>query len=109
MSECVMLLASFTDAAHSECAAGQGLDGNSRGRHSHHWKGPLLHSFHSFVMKGRVFPEASGGFLVPFQREQVTKVNPRFANVLILVVGSTPCREPFRGIIRFESFLQAQS
>jgi len=33
---------------------------------------------------------------------KVMRVNTRMANVSILVVDSTPCREPFRGIIRVQ-------
>ncbi|RUP49420.1 LOW QUALITY PROTEIN: hypothetical protein BC936DRAFT_142563 [Jimgerdemannia flammicorona] len=31
---------------------------------------------------------------------KVVRVNPRFANVAIMVVGTTPCREDFQGIVR---------
>ncbi|RUS19615.1 hypothetical protein BC937DRAFT_87204 [Endogone sp. FLAS-F59071] len=39
---------------------------------------------------------------------KVVRVNPRFATVAIMVVGTTPCREDFQGIIRYVFKTSAQ-
>lgn len=53
------------------------------------------------INKVVVFGFVSGSYWVSLL-DQVTSINPRYAKVHILYVGSTPLKDRFRGTIRYE-------
>ncbi|XP_030636340.1 exosome complex component CSL4 isoform X2 [Chanos chanos] len=56
----------------------------------------------TYLRHGYIFASLAGYVLRKNEGEEVTSINPRFAKVHILYVGSTPLKDRFRGTIRKE-------
>ncbi|XP_045565381.1 exosome complex component CSL4 isoform X2 [Salmo salar] len=55
-----------------------------------------------YLRHGYIYSSLAGYVLRKNEGEEVTSINPRFAKVHILYVGSTPLKDRFRGTIRKE-------
>ncbi|TKS69056.1 Exosome complex component CSL4 [Collichthys lucidus] len=55
-----------------------------------------------YLRHGYIYSSLAGYVLKKNEGEEVTSINPRFAKVHILYVGSTPLKDRFRGTIRKE-------
>uniref|UniRef100_A0A3B4AJ03 Exosome complex component CSL4 n=1 Tax=Periophthalmus magnuspinnatus TaxID=409849 RepID=A0A3B4AJ03_9GOBI len=55
-----------------------------------------------YLRHGYIYSALAGYVLRKNEGEEVTSINPRFAKVHILYVGSTPLKDRFRGTIRKE-------
>ncbi|KAF3844068.1 hypothetical protein F7725_016116 [Dissostichus mawsoni] len=55
-----------------------------------------------YLRHGCIYSSLTGYVLKKNEGEEVTSINPRFAKVHILYVGSTPLKDRFRGTIRKE-------
>ncbi|KPP75789.1 exosome complex component CSL4-like, partial [Scleropages formosus] len=56
----------------------------------------------TYLRHGYIFASLAGYVLRKNEGEEVTSINPRFAKVHVLYVGSTPLKDNFRGTIRKE-------